>query len=146
MKETKKYPFDVQGGEEYIQSLEIEQLAHHVPIVKVQHTDHTSLGPFVRVTQDKEEHKYIYVMAFFNEKVKDFNIDASSFDASKKITIIANQETNISKEKQNLVCFKFVMKHKFPFNEFIDIEIDFNKKRKGYSEPKRGTLGASPGE
>lgn len=147
MEQSKSYTISLtELSNECLKSVQIQKIASKIPIVKVQNTDHTSLGPFVRVTQDIKDHKYIYAMAFFNKKVKNFVIDCSGFETSKRITIIANDKTNIKKEKQNLLCFKFVMKHDFPYNEQVDIEIDFSQKKgaKEVGEPTRGTIATTP--
>ncbi len=120
-----------------IESITIERIAWNRPIIKLKN-NHTSLGPFVRITQGEKERRHVYVLAYFNEEVKEFRIA----DGFPTLTISAVTESNIKNKQQDLLCFIIRLKKQVGKHQEIDIEIDFNgKKSKGdVGEPTRGTV------
>lgn len=140
MNKSEKYSFSEDSKIEFIKSIEVEELASQIPIIKIEKTEHTSLGPFVRVTQDLDSHKFIYVLAFFTKDVKSFLVDDSAFDSSGRIFIGTEEHTDISNKKQNLLCFKIVMKNDFKLAKYVDVEINFD----GTSDTPKGGNNPTP--
>lgn len=123
-----------------IESIIVKRVAKSRPIIQLE-DKHTSLGPFVRITQDKSNRRYVYVLAYFNKKVNRFIVE----DSFPRITIIAEKSTNIKKKRQDLLCFIIYLKEEVKFGEKIDVEIDFNQKKEGgVGEPTRGTVATPP--
>ncbi|TCI93568.1 hypothetical protein [Tenacibaculum sp. M341] len=124
-----------------IKNVTVKRIARCRPIIEIE--NHTSLGPFVRVTQSEQNKHYVYVLAYFNRRVKNFIIRDESFPT---IYIVAgDKSTNIKKKKQDLLCFIIELKDVVCPGDRVDIEIDFNQKMEGgVGEPTRGTVATPP--
>lgn len=131
-------------------SLELYSIIKEIKIQKISKNQtpisidgHTSLGPFVRITETGSLN-YLYVTAFFDEEVieggvEEFDFNVVIFNKELELLIKPKKKTNPKAEKQCLLAFIFTI-HDKEFNEIDKVRVDINfNGGPSINEPRRGT-------
>ena len=113
--------------------------------VPVRIDNHTSLGPFVRITETGSLN-YIYVTVFFDSDVvkgkpEEFTLTATIVKKQLDVLITPKQETDTKAEKQCLLTFILTIDDdEFDKVTQVNVRVNFNDPNGTDIEPTRGTV------
>ncbi|WP_299135432.1 hypothetical protein [uncultured Tenacibaculum sp.] len=129
-----------------IKEIKIQKISKNQTPISID--GHTSLGPFVRITETGSLN-YLYVTAFFDEEVieggvEEFDIDGIISNKELSLLIKPKKKTNPKAEKQCLLVFIFTIDdEQMDTVDKVRVTINFNGEP-FIKEPRRGTLVIPP--